>query len=113
MTNCLIRTLSASDQIPLGIHSESTRNPPRIHPEFGRILVGLGSRWIRVILLGLVGIWWEFGGNDSQSRSNLGGFSLILYSYQIPTIPTKFHPIRPESTRIRVECVGECQVLAL
>jgi hypothetical protein len=25
---------------------------------------------------GMVGIWWEFGGNDSQSRSNLGGLSL-------------------------------------
>src|ERR1700678_532866 len=37
--------------------------PSTFHLESGRILVGLGSRWIRVILVGMVGIWWEFGGN--------------------------------------------------
>jgi hypothetical protein len=41
----------------VGIHLESTWN-----------LVGLGSTWIQVNLVGMVGIWWEFGGNDSQSK---------------------------------------------
>ena len=36
----------------------------------------------------MVRIWSEYGGNDSKSESNLGGFSLTHNSYQIPTIPT-------------------------
>jgi hypothetical protein len=47
-----------------------------IQVEFTKVLVGLGSVWIRVNLVGMVGIWWEFGWNYSQSRLNLGGFSL-------------------------------------
>jgi len=60
-------TLPESDQF----RAESARSPSipsRFHPEFGRILVGFGSERIRVILLGLVGIWSEFGRNDSQSE---------------------------------------------
>ena len=47
-----------------------------IQVEFTKVLVGLGSRWIQVNLVGMVGIWWEFGWNYSHSRLNLGGFSL-------------------------------------
>jgi hypothetical protein len=59
-------------------HVESARNPTipsRFHVEFawiqvefGRILAEFHSAWIRVNLVGMVGIWWEFGGNYSQSR---------------------------------------------
>ena len=88
--------------VPLGIHLESTQN-----------LVGLGSRWIRVNLVGMVGIWWEFGGNDSRSRWKLGGFSLTWYSYQIPTIPTIPPGIHSDSTWIQAEYVGEGKVLVV
>ena len=59
MTNCCTpeSTCWESDQIPSGFHLE-----------FGRILVGLGSKRIRVIPLGLVRIWSESGRNDSQSE---------------------------------------------
>ena len=55
----------------------------------------IGSTW------NLVGICLEFGRNDSESRSNLGGFSLTFHSYQIPTIPTippGFLPFQSDST---------------
>jgi hypothetical protein len=57
-----------------GIHLEFAgnasipSNPGGIHLEFAGIQVGLGSRWIQVNLVGMVGIWWEFGGNNSQSE---------------------------------------------
>ena len=89
----------------------STRNPPGIHLESSRNLVGLGSGWIRVNLVGMVGIWWEFGGNHSQSEWNLGGFSLTFHSYQIPTIPTIPPGFHSNSTWFRVECPGQGKVL--
>src|SRR5271168_3959274 len=59
----------------------------------------------------MVGIWSEFGRNDSESESNLGGLSLTSHSYQIPTIPTIPLGFRSEFGRIRSECVGESKVL--
>src|SRR5271168_4451883 len=59
----------------------------------------------------MVGIWSEFGRNDSESESNLGGLSLTSHSYQIPTIPTIALGFRSEFGRIRSECVGESKVL--
>ena len=41
-------------------------NPPGIQVDSRWILVGLGSTWIRVNLVGMVGIWWEFGGSPGQ-----------------------------------------------
>src|ERR1700678_3440477 len=60
----------------------------------------------------MVGIWLEFGRNDSESESNLGGLSLTSHSYQIPTIPTIPLGFRSEFGRIRSECVGESKVLS-
>src|SRR5271168_3201112 len=61
----------------------------------------------------MVGIWSEFGRNDSESESNLGVLSLTSHSYQIPTIPTIPLGFRSEFGRIRSECVGESKVLVL
>ena len=82
-----------------------------IHPESTWNLVGLGSMWIPVNLVGMVGIWWEFGGNHSQSRSNLGGFSLTWYSYQIPTIPTIPPGFHSESAWSHVDSPGHSKLL--
>ena len=61
----------------------------------------------------MIGIWLEFGRNDSKSKSNLGGFSLTSHSYQIPTIPTILLEFRSEFGQICSECVGESKVLPL
>ena len=68
---------SESRWIPGGIWLESMWIPPGFHVEFGWNpygfhldsiwnLVGLGSAWIQVNLVGIVGIWWEFGGSPGQ-----------------------------------------------
>ena len=65
------------------------------HVIYNLIWSRIGSTW------NLVGICLEFGRNDSESRSNLGGFSLTFHSYQIPTIPTippGFLPFQSDST---------------
>ena len=54
------------------------------------------------------GIWSEFGRNDSESRWNLGEFSLTWYSYQIPTIPTIPPGFHLDSTQIPTIPVGIC-----
>src|ERR1700678_28396 len=61
----------------------------------------------------MVGIWSEFGRNDSESELNLGGLSLTSHSYQIPTIPTIPLGFRSEFGRIHSECVGESKVLVI
>jgi hypothetical protein len=66
MTKCCTRNPVAGN--PTKFRVESARIPSGFHSEFGRILVGLGSKRIRVIPLGLVGIWSEFGRNDSESE---------------------------------------------
>ena len=68
---------------PTKFQVESTRIPLRFHLESARILVGIWSMWIQVILVGMVGIWWEWGW--SLSEIWVGSH---WHSYQIPTIPT-------------------------
>ena len=49
--------------------------------ESARILVEIWSRWIWVILVGLVGIWWEFGSDVlAPAWPESPGFGLALGS---------------------------------
>ena len=41
-------------------------NPPGICLDSKWILIGLGSVWIQVNLVVVVGIWWEFGRSPGQ-----------------------------------------------
>ena len=66
MTKCCTRNPVAGNLTKFRV--ESARIPSGFHSEFGRILVVLGSEWIRVNLFGLVRIWSEFGRNDSESE---------------------------------------------
>ena len=72
--------------------------------ESARILVGIWSTQIQVILAGMVGIWWEWGWSPSE----------IWVGSHWHDIPTKFQPFlpfQPDSTWIWAESVGEGKVL--